>query len=149
MRANVKVARRELGRFLVENPGINRNNVVIVKVERELEELLVNIAEDESIFSDIQAIGNSQTSTVEEDDVEKHKKEPTEEDTVQEDITVDAVEDLMPIDTALENAVLMDAVLVDTAVEDIVVENAMLVNSLVEDTVAKDAVPVDADFWRR
>jgi hypothetical protein len=48
MRANVKVARRELGRFLVENPGINRNNVVIVKVERELEELLANIAEDVS-----------------------------------------------------------------------------------------------------
>ena len=44
----MKVARRELGRFLVENPGINRNNVGIVKVERELEELLANIAEDVS-----------------------------------------------------------------------------------------------------
>jgi hypothetical protein len=67
---------------------------------------------------------------VEEDGVEEHEKEPTEEDTVQEDAAVVyAVEDAMPVDAAVEDAVLVD--------------------SAVEDAVAEDAVPVDADFWRR
>jgi hypothetical protein len=46
MRANVEAARRELGRFLAENPGISRDDAVVAEVERELEELLANIAED-------------------------------------------------------------------------------------------------------
>jgi hypothetical protein len=45
-RANMEVARRELGLFLPGNPGISRDDAGVVDVERELEELLVNIAED-------------------------------------------------------------------------------------------------------
>jgi hypothetical protein len=59
-RANVEAARRELGRFLAENPGISRDDAVVVDVERKLEELLVNMAEDEGVFSDVQAFVDGQ-----------------------------------------------------------------------------------------
>ena len=39
----MEAARRELGHFLAENPGISRDDTVVVDVEGELEELLVNI----------------------------------------------------------------------------------------------------------
>ena len=44
-RANIETAKRELGCFLAENPGISRDDAGVVDVERELEELLANIAE--------------------------------------------------------------------------------------------------------